>query len=106
MAEKYSAEWIREQVRERASTRLDLRSCSICGTPLYYEFEPPGGEDRVVYHSSCGCTTYYTPPHPSSYEDIARTLAMQSSDAIRDSIVARLDGSPTPTQTETSTDDR
>jgi hypothetical protein len=84
---KYSAEWIRDQVTEKKATRLNLRCCSLCNTELYYSFEPA---DVVTFSSSCECVNYYSPPRSSSFEEIARNLAMQSSDKIRDDIMSRL----------------
>jgi hypothetical protein len=84
---KYSAEWVREQVIEKKATRLNLRCCSLCNTQLYYSFEPAG---VVTFSNACECVRYYEPPRPSSFEEVASNLAMQSSDEIRDNIMTGL----------------
>jgi hypothetical protein len=88
---KYSAEWIRNQVTEKQATQLNLRCCSMCNTQLYYSFVPTQIISyTVTYNSNCECVRYYTPPRPASFEEIASNLAMQSSDKIRDDIMAGL----------------
>lgn len=86
MSEKYSAEWIKEQVGDR--TWLPLRECSICNSPLGYVVE----DGRVGYNSNCGCVSYTTPLRECGFEGIAESLAIQSSDEIRDRMMSRLLG--------------
>lgn len=87
MIVKYSAEWIKAEVREKKATRLMLRTCSICDAPLYYVFEPDGA---VRFHFSCNCTRHYSPPRPSSFDEIENLLTIQSNDEFRDNIMRGL----------------
>lgn len=90
--DKYSANWVREQVAAKQATYLENHDCSLCGVLVGYNFLPPATAQalgtEVTYQSACGCS--WSPDRPSSYEDIADWLAMQSSDAIRDKIMEGL----------------
>ena len=82
--EKYSAEWIKEQVGTR--TRLPLRNCTLCNTELYYLVK----EDRIFFDGNCDCVSYTTQLIESSWDKLAATFALQSSDEIRDKLMERL----------------
>jgi hypothetical protein len=84
--EKYSAEWLKELVKEKRYSSLGFRECSICNKTLHYIFV----KDEVFYQSSCACSSW-SPPRPRSYEDIAHTLRLQSTDELRDTILSRLE---------------
>lgn len=84
MSEKYSAAWVREQTNEKGATWLVNHDCSLCGVDVGYIING----DEVSFRSGCGCS--WSPDRPSSFEDIADWLAMQSSDEIRDRIMAKL----------------
>lgn len=84
--EKYSAQWLKELVKEKGYTKLRLTKCSICYEELHYLFV----KDEVFYKSTCGCSSW-SPPQSRSYEDIEHTLRIQSTDDLRDSILSRLE---------------
>lgn len=85
MADKYSAEWVRDQVKAKSARNLPLHQCSLCNEWVGYQFNDAFGP---LYDSSCGCKS--EPPRRKSYQDVADMLAMQSSDEIRDRIMSRL----------------
>ena len=82
---KYDAEWVRDQARSKGAIWLDHHRCSLCRVMVGYVIH----DDEVEFHSNCGCTDW-TPRRPSSFQDIANWLAIQSSDEIRDRIMAGL----------------
>lgn len=82
--QKYSADWIRQQAQEKDASWLVNHDCSLCGTDVGYIING----DAVYYRSGCGCS--WSPDRPSSFQDIAAWLAMQSSDEIRDRIMSKL----------------
>lgn len=75
----YSAAAIREWAKGK--TWLNHHDCSICGQMVGYVID---GE-LVYFRSACGCS--WSQDHPSSFDDIAQWLAMQSSDEMRDLIL-------------------
>lgn len=81
---KYSAEWVRDQVRSANAYKLDHHECSLCGVMVRYGFNPPGTEPEVYFRSMCGCS--YSPDRPATWDDVADWLNMQSSDEIRERI--------------------
>jgi hypothetical protein len=83
MSDKYSAEWVAEQVAANGYTQLDHHDCSMCGYICRYVFEP---RNVVYFDPGCYCTSG-SGPRFASYEDVAGWLAMQSSDEIRESIL-------------------
>lgn len=85
MSEKYSADWVREQVTEKKATTLDHHSCGLCGYMTNYAFQPGG---NVYFDPGCDCT--WGGHLPSSFEAVADWLAMQSSDETRDRIMSGL----------------
>lgn len=82
--QKYSAEWVKQQAQEKGASWLVNHDCSLCGVDVGYVIN----DDDVSYRSGCGCS--WSPDRQSSFQDIADWLAMQSSDDIRDKIMARL----------------
>ncbi len=84
VAEKYSAEWIREQAQEKGAHWLVSHDCSLCGVDVGWIIDG----DYVAYRSGCGCS--WSPDRPSSYAEIARSLEIQRSDEVRDQIMADL----------------
>jgi hypothetical protein len=86
----YSAEWIKEQLAGK--DWLPLRQCSLCSQTIGYIVE----NGRPYFSSACGCSSFDGGPRPSDWQDIADTLAMQSSDEIRDRIMATLKGERVP----------
>ena len=80
--EKYSEAWVREQTNGK--TWLGSHACSLCGEWVGHEIH---GE-YVEFRSACGCS--WSPNRQSSFAEIARDLAMQKSDEIRDRMMARL----------------
>lgn len=83
---KYSAEWIKEQAQLKGACRLDHHNCCICGVMVGYDI----AGDLVQFDANCDCTTYYSPPRPSSFEDIADWLARCDFDVTRDRIMEGL----------------
>lgn len=79
MSDKYTAEAVRELAKGK--NWLDHHDCSFCGQMVGYMIN----DDEVDFRSACGCS--WSPDHPSSFQDIANWLAMQSSDEIRDRIL-------------------
>jgi len=88
--EKYSAEWVQEELKGKKW--MPLRRCSMCNQAIGYIQE----EGLLSFASSCGCTRGYTPAEPRSWDSIVSTLAMQSSDEIRDKIMETLKGEREP----------
>lgn len=82
---KYSAEWVKAKVDSMGARWLTNHDCSLCGVAVGHVFYD---DDAVFYRSACGCSS--SPDRPSSYAEIAESLAMQSSDKIRDSMMAGL----------------
>ncbi len=70
-----TAQDMQKAIADHGVTRWKLRECSICDAPLYYLFSPDGA---VAYNSSCWCSRVYSPPEPRSYDDVARTLNIQT----------------------------
>lgn len=91
MAEKYSAAWVKEQ--SVGKTRLEHHDCGGCGYPTAYIFNG----DAVYFDPGCHCFGSGPAPfEPRSFQAIADWLSMQSSDEVRDRIMARLNAQPTP----------
>lgn len=44
----------RDAVIKNNIQEWNIRNCSICGSPLYFYFEP----ERVIFDSRCDCTGY------------------------------------------------
>jgi hypothetical protein len=84
MTEKYSAEWFKSQLTDQRF--LPHHDCALCGVWVGYVVNG----DEVWFRSSCGCS--WAPERPSSFHEIAEWLAMQSSDEIRDGMVAQMLG--------------
>lgn len=82
--EKYSAEALRATVAANSYRMLDHHDCAICGVMVRYYFGPDG---EVEFDPSCGCVSGDN-SRPSSYEEIADWLAMQSSDEMRERILS------------------
>lgn len=75
--DKVTAEQIRESVIKNNVSFLPIHDCSICGTFVgYYFFRYPPYE--VVFDSSCSCGCSH--PHPSSFEDVAGHINMQTNE--------------------------
>lgn len=85
MTERYTAEWVEARVTEAGATWLDNHDCSICKAVVGYQFSPDG---EVWFAGGCNCS--WSPPRPSSFQDVANWLRMQSSDEIRDRLMAGL----------------
>lgn len=85
--EKYSAKWVESEVRRRGARNLKVHNCSMCGYPCGYLFGADDDLPPVVYDSGCDCTRGYS-YCPSSYEDVAALLRMQSSDEIREKLMS------------------
>jgi len=81
-APKYSAAWVAQQAAGKSW--LDHHDCGVCGAMVGYLIN----DGRVAFCPGCNCS--WSPPEPSSFEAIADWLAMQSSDEIRDRIMAGL----------------
>ena len=79
--EKYSADWVREQAGE--AMWLDHHRCGGCGAMVGYHLNAGG----VFFDPTCDCGPAWEGPRPSSFEEIADWLRMQSSDEIRDRIM-------------------
>jgi hypothetical protein len=86
MTEKYSADWVKEQALSRNASWLDSHDCGGCGSMVGYSLDIDG----VFFNPACDCTTFYSPPEPSSFQDIADWLAMQKTDETRDKIMEGL----------------
>ena len=66
---------IKDAVMTRGVRIWKLRECSMCGTPLCYEFL----YDGVRFDASCDCSkTNPQPPETRSYEDVAEALNIQT----------------------------
>ena len=85
--QKYSADWVREEVKRRGASLLLHHDCSLCGYPTAYHFGGPFAE--VVFDAGCDCT-HRSSLREASYDAIADWLAMQSSDDIREAIMSGL----------------
>jgi hypothetical protein len=85
---KYSAEWVRGQAAAIDAQWLDHHRCGLCNKMVGY----PIRGDEVRFRSACHCS--WSPDRPSSFQDIADWLAMQSSDEIRDRIMEGLQPRP------------
>lgn len=48
---------------------IDLRSCGLCGTMLFYSVRG----DQIFYNPACDCT-----PEPRTWDDPAQTINMQT----------------------------
>lgn len=83
---QYSAEEIKSHTKV---TSWPLRDCSLCGTWLRYEFN---GND-VSFDSNCNCVSYWNPPSPRSWQDVADTVNMQN-DEVQKRMLAELAGLP------------
>ena len=88
---KYTATWIAERVFEKNAHYLENHRCGLCNMPVGFVFTNPGA--LVWYQSGCECS--WSPNRPSSYQEVADWLAMQSSDEIRDKIMGGLLSPPT-----------
>ena len=76
---RYSAEWL----EELDADRLDHHPCGLCGFMTFYFLKP-----QVAFNSGCNCA--WSPPRPSSFQEIAEWLNMQRSDDIRENILQGL----------------
>ena len=81
---KYSAEWVRAEAQTKGASYVDHHRCGLCDHMVYFSIRG----DIVLFHPACDCG--WSNPEPRSFEDIARWLAMQSSDEIRDKIMEGL----------------
>jgi hypothetical protein len=86
---KYGAEWIKQQVGDR--DWLPLRRCSLCNQTIGYIIE----HGQLYFVSACGCSSAGS-PQPRTFDAIEETLAMQSSDEIRDRMMATMLGEREP----------
>jgi hypothetical protein len=85
-AAKYSEEWLRNHVAENGYNRLTTHPCSLCGVNVGWLFGEEAEPHEVVHQSACGCVI--TPHRPTSFTEIAEAFAMQSSDEIRERMLA------------------
>jgi len=83
MTQKYTAAWVEEQAE--GAIWLNHHTCSLCNSMVGYGIE----KGQVWFKSSCDCTSW-SEPRPSSFNEIANWLNMQSSDEIRDQIMLGL----------------
>jgi 7,8-dihydro-6-hydroxymethylpterin-pyrophosphokinase len=89
MPDKYSLEWVREQLRDKSW--MPLRRCSLCYKTIGYTQQ----EGQLYFNSACGCSDHFE-PEPRSWNSVVETLEMQSSDEMRDRIIATLKGDREP----------
>lgn len=80
----YSADQIKELT---TVSYWRLRECCICGTGIGYHIHPE--RERVAFDSSCGCT-HADGWREASWSDIARTVNMQTSEEVRNRMIAEL----------------
>lgn len=73
---KTTADQVQQAVEEHGIRRWMLRRCSICDSPLTYAFNG----QHVTFDSNCDCSSWSSDPRPSSYQDVANTLNMQTPD--------------------------
>ena len=65
---------VKQAMIEKNITKIVLRECSMCGTPLYYLRD---GED-LYFNTACDCVSYQPPPEPRSWESVAEIINMQT----------------------------
>lgn len=96
---KYSEPWLRTLVVANGYSKLLHHDCGGCKYWVRYLFLPPyeespdprvGPRRDVFFDPSCNCSSHHDDPRPSSFQEIADWLKMQSSDEIRDRILSRM----------------
>lgn len=81
-------EEIRKSVIENKVTFLPIHNCSICNVPIGYSFFKYNCPYEVTFDSSCGCCN--SGPRPSSYEDVADHINMQTSEEYINELITNL----------------
>lgn len=51
-----------------------FRSCGICDSPVGYQFNSVNAD--VFFDGNCDCVSYWTPPQPRSWGDVAKTYEL------------------------------
>ena len=69
-----TGEQVKQAMIGKGITKVKVRDCSICATPLYYSRQ---GED-LYFNSSCGGVSYESPPQPRSWDSPAELINMQT----------------------------
>ncbi len=67
-------EEFKEQARLLNITFWENHKCSICNTPVGYEFK--NGESS--YNSNCSCVNYTSPNHSHGWQEVANSYNLQS----------------------------
>ena len=67
-----TAKQVCEAVEQAGITRIDHHDCSICGHMVYYSVN----QGQLFFNSGCGCS--WSPARPSSWEEAAEYINMQS----------------------------
>ncbi len=65
---------VKEAMEKANINWVEVRRCSICDCPVAYERK---GED-LFFDGNCDCTSFWNPPQPRSYEEIAELINIQS----------------------------
>lgn len=71
--QKYKGNHFKQQVEERELKEWIPSYCSICGQPVYFEFQ----EDKVVVNNKCSCGTLKLNLNEMTYDELAVWFANQ-----------------------------
>ena len=82
------ATYTAEEVKAQSTvTWWPLRNCGLCGATIGYII----GE-QIMFDSSCDCSSYGTPPRPSSWEEVANLINIQPTEDTQLKMLAELRG--------------
>lgn len=85
-----------KEVRELTTiSRWNLRRCCVCGAQLYYEFRKSDtipDDTEVFFSSACECTSLGSDLAPRSWDDVAKTLNIQTNEDVRTRMLRELAG--------------
>ena len=65
---------IKEAMIAKGIDRVNHHDCGLCGDMVFYSRI---GE-QLYFNSGCGCSRYWTPPEPQSWDDAANWINMQN----------------------------
>ncbi len=73
--EKVTEQQATDAIAEHGIKRWDIRKCSLCGTPITYEF----GGGSITLDTNCACVNYWVSPQEILIgKFIAQTFNLQN----------------------------
>jgi len=77
------------QVKEAMKTAniswVEVRKCSICNCPVAYERQG----DNLFFDGNCDCTSFWNPPQPRIFEDVAELINIQSNSEYKSELAGK-----------------